>query len=124
MMEILQARMLTIDAAELTNSITITRRMLPKILVLDHNVASLQKELLLTQREAYTIEAQLEDTGNAKRWRQLPGRIPDKDELRTKMNQLEERLNDKKEQLLERELILEEVRTLYFCPLSYNPAAR
>ena len=55
----------------------------------------------------------MENPENEARWRQLPGHTPDKDELRTKLSHLQERLNDKNEQLLERELILEEVRRLH-----------
>ena len=54
----------------------------------------------------------MESPANEARWRLLPGRTPDRDELRIKVNQLEERLNDKREQLLERDLILSEVRCL------------
>lgn len=38
--------------------------------------------------------------------------LADKEELSAKIQQLEERLNDKKEALLEKELILEEITNL------------
>jgi predicted RNase H-like nuclease (RuvC/YqgF family) len=104
-----EARVLKTEVAEIERSIAVTRKLLPKIPMLDHNVATLQKEILLKRREREALELQVEDPNNMARWRMLPGRIKDKDELRIKLNQLEERLNDKKEQLLERELILDEV---------------
>lgn len=104
-----EIRHLKIETAEIARSVTVTRRLLPRIPTYDRDVASLQKEILLVRRESERLELQLEDPENTARWRMLPGRIKDKDELRIKVNQLEESLNDKKEQLLERELILEEV---------------
>jgi len=54
----------------------------------------------------------LEDPDNNSRWKRLDGPIPDQEELDAKITQLTERLNDKKEQLLERQLVLEEVQRL------------
>merc|ERR1712099_24192 len=45
-------------------------------------------------------------------WRKLGGGDLDPQTLRAKIHDLEERLNDKKESLLEKELILEEVTAL------------
>merc|ERR1719316_642085 len=47
-----------------------------------------------------------------RKWRQLGGEDLDAQTLRVKIQDLEERLNDKKEGLLEKELILEEVTAL------------
>ena len=44
------------------------------------------------------------------RWRALVGEDPDEDQLAAKIQLLEERLSFKKEQLLEKDLVLEEVR--------------
>jgi hypothetical protein len=54
----------------------------------------------------------LETPSNSDRWRQLEGEDPDMEQLAAKVQVLEERLNDKKEQLLEKELVLEEVSSL------------
>ena len=75
-------------------------------------MALLQKELLEARRESEKLSLQLEDPENKGRWRRLDGKIPTSEELQAKMNQLDERLNDKKEQLLEKELILEEITSL------------
>merc|ERR1711966_480171 len=50
--------------------------------------------------------------GAQRKYRVLPGADPDQETLMSKIQFLEERLNDKKEALLEKELILEEVTTL------------
>ena len=44
------------------------------------------------------------------RWRALVGEDPDEDQLAAKIHLLEERLSLKKDQLLEKDLVLEEVR--------------
>ena len=49
---------------------------------------------------------------NESRWRWVRQEPPDPDELRDKIRLLDERLNDKHEQLLEKELVLEEVTNL------------
>jgi hypothetical protein len=54
----------------------------------------------------------LESPENADRWRALVGEDPDEDQLAAKIHVLEERLSDKKEQLLEKDLVLEEVTAL------------
>jgi len=107
-----EARMLELERKEAERSIEVTRRLMPQIPLLDEDVARLQKDLLEARRESERLSLQLEDPENAGRWRRLEGKIPTPEELQAKMNQLEERLNDKKEQLLEKELILEEVSGL------------
>ena len=56
--------------------------------------------------------AELEAPENSKRWRKLEGRDPEPEDLAAKLQVLEERVNDKKEQLLEKDLVLEEVSNL------------
>eukprot|EP00798_Chlamydomonas_sp_ICE-L_P024336 gene24336-9952_t len=107
-----EERMLRIEVMELERSIATTIKVVPKIPLLDEDVARLQQTILETRREAEALSVALENPGNHSRWRLLEGKIPDKEELVAKVQQVEERLNDKKEQLLEKELILEEVSTL------------
>lgn len=104
-----EIRLLKINVADVERSIWAVRKEQPAVPALDNSVAQLQKDILVTRKQGEELAAQLEDPQNPRRWRALPGRIKDKDELHIKINQLEERLNSKKEQLLERELILEEV---------------
>jgi chromosome segregation ATPase len=55
---------------------------------------------------------ELETPDNEDRWRALLGDDPDVEQLQAKLQVLEERLNGKKEQMLEKELVLEEVTEL------------
>ena len=104
--------MLQLELKEVQRSIDATRKVLPQVPSLDESIASLQQQLLEARDQAAELEAALESPNNKQRWRRLEGKIPEKDELVSKVNQLEERLNDKKEQLLEKNLILDEVTTL------------
>ena len=54
----------------------------------------------------------MEDPQNLDRWRPLDGEDPDGEMLQAKMSVLEERLDKKREQLVEKELILEEISAL------------
>ncbi|GLI69727.1 hypothetical protein VaNZ11_014402 [Volvox africanus] len=107
-----EARLLRLEVAELERSIAVMRRMVPSVPLLDTDVAALQKELFEARREAEALSLALENPSNQSRWRLLEGKIPDREELSAKIQALEERLNDKKEQLLEKELILEEITSL------------
>ena len=71
-------------------------------------VTSLSQERILADR----MSADLEAPENSKRWRKLEGKDPEPEDLAAKLQVLEERLNDKKEQLLEKDLVLEEVTNL------------
>jgi len=107
-----EMRILRLEVAELQRSIAVAVKVVPQIPALDEDVARLQKALLETRREAEALSLALENPANQSRWRLLEGKIPDKEELSARIQQLEERLNDKKEALLEKELILEEVTSL------------
>ena len=61
----------------------------------------------------HIVSYRLENPKSGKRkWRLLEGDDPDQETLAAKIHFLEERLNDKKEMLLEKDLILEEVTAL------------
>ena len=70
-----------------------------------------REELLMTRAETVELSNTLEDPGNDRR-RDLPGRDPAPQELAGTIKKFEERLNDKKEQMLEKMLVLEEVSSL------------
>jgi len=107
-----EVRMLKLEIREVTRSTEATRKLMHQIPRYDESVVSLQQQLLAARRKSEELSAALECPDNKGRWRRLEGKIPDKEELGAKISHLEERLNDKKEQLLEKELILEEVSSL------------
>eukprot|EP00741_Cyanophora_paradoxa_P004850 tig00000836_g4705.t1 len=107
-----EIRMLRLEVAGLQRKIAITRKLLPKIPELEEQVMACQLQLHEAREQSELLSYQLENAENKARWRKLGGRDPQPEELAAKIRQLEERLNDKKEQLLEKELVLEEVSTL------------
>lgn len=107
-----ELRMLKLEIKEVERSKFATLKMVPLVPELDKNIAYLQQQLHSERKEAESLSQALESPTNKMRWRRLEGKIPDKEELAAKINHLEGRLSDKREQLLEKELILEEVTTL------------
>lgn len=72
----------------------------------------LQRQIQGVHLQENDLSKQLEDPENKQRWRELEGEDPDEEALDAKISIIEERLNSKKEQLLEKELILDEVSNL------------
>jgi hypothetical protein len=58
------------------------------------------------------LSSQLENPSQHPKWRDLGGEDPEQEALQAKVQVLEERLNNKKESLLEKELVYEEVSNL------------
>lgn len=69
-------------------------------------------DLMQVKLKVKQLSEQLEDPLNVERFRDLGGEDPDQESLQIKIQVLEERLNNKKEALLEKELVLEEVSNL------------
>ncbi|KAL1524346.1 hypothetical protein AB1Y20_019244 [Prymnesium parvum] len=107
-----EIRMLDLQVAELCREIEVTRRKLPKVPELEHQVLALQGQLEDERRLSDELSAELEAPENSKRWRKLEGKDPEPEDLAAKLQVLDERVNDKKEQLLEKDLVLEEVSNL------------
>jgi hypothetical protein len=80
--------------------------------LLAEKVISLNKLLQHEKKTVEALSAQLENPGNHPKWRDLNGEDPEPEALQAKVQVLEERLNNKKEALLEKELVYEEVSNL------------
>jgi len=107
-----EIRMLDLQVAELCREIEVTRRKLPKVPELEQQIMTLQAQLEEERRLSDELSGELEAPENSKRWRKLEGKDPEPEDLAAKLQVLEERVNDKKEQLLEKDLVLEEVSNL------------
>jgi hypothetical protein len=105
-------RMLKLQLAEIQRQIEVSRHKLPDGPEQANNIVRLQQELVVEKAVTEQLCRDLEDPSNADRWRELLGDDPDSEQLLAKVQVLEERLNSKKEKLLEKELVLEEVTTL------------
>jgi len=107
-----EIRMLNIELAEVTRQIEVVRKQIPDVPKYASQVTSLKEELDNMKAQEKALASELEDPSNSKRFRELPGEDPDEEALEAKIQVLEERLNNKKEQLLEKELVLEEITAL------------
>jgi hypothetical protein len=107
-----ETRALDLELARLCREIEAIRRLIPQMPAYEETVLTLQAQLEQERATAEQLSADLESPANSQRWRRLEGRDPEPDALASKISLLDERLNDKKEQLLEKELVLEEVTSL------------
>jgi chromosome segregation ATPase len=107
-----EARMLQLQIGELRRQYGAAQKRVPDIEKNIKLIAELEEKLKAEQAHTEELSAMLEDPSNATRWRPLDGEDPDMDQLQSKLKMIEDRLDEKREQLLEKELILEEVTVL------------
>merc|ERR1719379_1024791 len=106
-------RILKIDLAEVHRQLQVVQKKIPEVPKLAEEVMRLRESLAEVRKRADSLSLELENPSSAMRkWRQLGGEDLDAETLHAKIQLNEERLNDKKEALLEKELILEEVTAL------------
>lgn len=107
-----QLRLLRLSFEELQRKYLNAKHRLPDIAKMQAKGEQLE-ELLRKQRlvtEEYSKK--LEDPSNLERWRPLEGEDPDLEQLLAKIKILEDRVDRKREILLEKELVLEEISSL------------
>lgn len=107
-----QIRILKIEILELERSALATRKMVPQIPLVDQDIARLQAALYEARSEAQRLSLELEDPTNTGRARMLSGKVPERDELVARVQHLEERLADKRDALMERNIVLEGVESV------------
>lgn len=106
------SRALHLRREELERGLQVARAKFPLLPVLAQRVLELQKELQQASETATRLSSELEDPAVTERWIPLEGADLDEASLRQKVETLEARLGQKREELLERELVLEEVGAL------------
>jgi len=124
-----EIRMVKVEEASLRRKIEVARKEIPSLQVYAATTRKLQQvegklneERKRTQELCDKLETPASDEAPVKaaagaeadppRCRKLGGMDPETEQLAAKIEVLEERLNDKKEQLLEKELVLDEVTGL------------
>jgi uncharacterized coiled-coil DUF342 family protein len=108
-----EIRGLKIDLQEVQRQLHVVQKKIPEVPKLVEEVVSLREQVSSVRKRADELSRELENPNSSlRKWRKLGGEDLDSDSLRKKIQDLEERLNDKKESLLEKELILEEVTAL------------
>lgn len=107
-----ELRALKLELKEVERQLMVTRKQLPQMPQMAEKATKLREQLNEEQKKTEKLCKDLESPENTERWRSLGGEDPDLEQLTAKVSVLEARLHEKKEQLLEKELILEEVTTL------------
>ncbi|TMW56254.1 hypothetical protein Poli38472_008902 [Pythium oligandrum] len=107
-----EIRMLRIQLADLQRQVENARKQLPYLPQFAQRILDLQEELKQEKEVTELLCRDLETPKNNERWRALDGDDPDEEQLQAKIAFLEGRYHRKKEQLLEKELVLEEVTSL------------
>ena len=107
-----EIRMVKLQVAEVQRQIEVTRKHIPNLPEYAAHIVALKEQLKKEEEVTDSLCRNLENPDNTGRWRALGGEDPDVETLNAKIQVLEERLNDKKEALLEKELVLEEVTAL------------
>jgi chromosome segregation ATPase len=108
-----ELRSLKIDLKEVKRQLHVVQKKIPEVPKLIDEVMRLREQVSNVRKRTDELSLELENPKSMlRKWRSLGGQDLDLQTLRMKTQDLEERLNDKKESLLEKELILEEVSAL------------
>lgn len=90
----------------------VTTKLVPDLPKIKVDIEKLKVQLEEEKKRSEQLSYELETPSNLSRYRLLGGKDLSMPEMQAKIAQLEDRLNLKKEQLLEKELVLEEVGSL------------
>ena len=105
-------RQLRLQTEELKRQYIAAKHRLPEREVHTKRIAELEAKLHDERKNIDELSAKLEDPANEHRWRALEGEDPSTEQLLAKISILEDRLDQKREVLLEKELVLEEITNL------------
>eukprot|EP00826_Nyctotherus_ovalis_P011435 TRINITY_DN1297_c0_g1_i7.p1 TRINITY_DN1297_c0_g1~~TRINITY_DN1297_c0_g1_i7.p1 ORF type:complete len:252 (-),score=105.62 TRINITY_DN1297_c0_g1_i7:2141-2896(-) len=108
-----EGRMLSIQLSEKQRELELVQRRAPEVPLLAEKVTSLKTQLDDERLRVRELSEKVENPeANPGRIREIETYVPDAEFLEAKIHVLEERLNLKKESLLEKELVLEEITNL------------
>jgi len=106
-------RVLKLRANALRRELHIQRAESSDLDVLRSEVYSLQRELLQDRTKVKALSEELENPNNSHRWRKLDGSDPGTHEMIQKIQALQKRLIAKTEEVVERDLLIQEKDKLY-----------
>lgn len=107
-----ELRLIRLQTEELKRHYLNAKKRLPELEKHRQRISELEEQLRSERKKTIELSNKLEDPKNSERWRPLDGQDPDMEQLDAKIKILEARLDQKREQQLEKELILEEVTAL------------
>jgi chromosome segregation ATPase len=105
-------RQIRLQTDELKRQYTTAKHRLPEKEVHSKRIEEVEDGIAEQQKQIEDLSSRLENPSNSNRWRELDGEDPSSEQLMAKVQVLEARLDDKREVLLEKELVLEEVTAL------------
>ncbi|KAH7372738.1 hypothetical protein KP509_17G018700 [Ceratopteris richardii] len=108
-----ELRLLKIKLTELKREHCVLRGSVQNIQVLRREVHNLGRELLQERTKVKALSEELENPLNVHRWRQLEGTDPTAYEMILKIQTLQKRLILKTEQVVEKDLLIQEKEKLY-----------
>jgi len=106
-------RVLKLRANALRRELHIQRAESTDLDLLRSEVYSLQRELLQDRTKVKALSEELENPNNTHRWRKLDGSDPGTHEMIRKIQALQKRLIAKTEEVVERDLLIQEKEKLY-----------
>jgi len=106
-------RVLKLEIKKLRREKTILQKSVANVDDLRREVYHLQRELLRERTRCKALEEELENPMNIHRWRKLEGSDPSTYEMIQKMQTLQKRLINKTEEVVEKELLIQEKEKLY-----------
>ena len=104
--------MYNLELKERQRQMQVIKDQIPRVPKLAYEVHELKEKVAGEKQKVEDLSNQLENPDEHPKKRELGGEDPDTDALDAKIQVLEERLNNKKEALLEKELVYEEVTNL------------
>uniref|UniRef100_A0A7S4KN77 Cilia- and flagella-associated protein 58 central coiled coil domain-containing protein n=1 Tax=Guillardia theta TaxID=55529 RepID=A0A7S4KN77_GUITH len=107
-----ELRVLALELGKCEWMYSVTTKLLPQLPRYRKEIEALRQLLEQERKRSEELSYELESPSNESRYRLLQGKDLSIDEMQKKITHLEDRLNLKKEQLLEKELVLEEVGAL------------
>lgn len=107
-----ETRSLHISVQEIDRQLHVARLRLPDTPMWAERILELQSALVAARQVTQKLSGQLETPSTTKRWIALDGEDPDSEQIQLRVAELEERLNLARADLLERDLVLEELRGL------------
>lgn len=105
-------KMINLELKERQRQLNVVRKLVPEVPKLAENVKKLHETKEGVTSSVQELSTLLENPEQHPNKKNLEGEDPDQDALTAKIQVLEERLNNKKEALLEKELVYEEVSNL------------
>merc|ERR1712142_1325002 len=106
-------RLLKLEITKLRREKNILNKNVANVDDLRREVYHLQRELLRERTRCKALEEELENPMNIHRWRKLEGSDPSTYEMIQKIQTLQKRLIQKTEEVVEKELLIQEKEKLY-----------